>query len=117
MARANSPARCDFFNVIVRLLSVFVLRLKRGVSGLAGADAHGVLEIDDEDFSVSDLAGLGSPGDGADDFGDLRAWNRDFDFDLRQEAHRVFGAPIDLCVPLLTPVAFDFGNSQSLHPD
>ncbi len=35
--------------------------------------------------------------------------------DFRQEAHRVLSPTVDFRVPLLTPVAFDFGNSQSLH--
>src|SRR6476661_1744811 len=56
-ARAKSPARDDFINVMVLLLSVlFAVRVleRRGI-GLAGADAHGVFEIEDEDFSVADL--------------------------------------------------------------
>ena len=52
-----------------------------------------------------------------DDLVDLVGRDRDLDLDLRQEAHRVFGATIDFRVPLLTPVAFDFGNSQSLHAE
>ena len=53
----------------VRIVAVRVLE-RRGV-GLAGADAHGVIQIEDEDFSVADLSGLGGAGDGADDLVDL----------------------------------------------
>ena len=42
-----------------------------GRVGLAGADAHGVLEIGDENLAVADLAGLGGRGDGFDGLVDL----------------------------------------------
>src|SRR5262245_6014719 len=89
---------------------------RRGI-GLAGADAHGVLQIEDEDFSVADLSGLRGAGYGADDFVDLLGVYCHLDLDLRQEAHRILGATVNFRVPLLTPVSFDLGNGQSLHAD
>src|SRR6476661_370171 len=118
-ARAKSPARDDFINVMVLLLSVlFAVRVlaRRGI-GLAGADAHGVFQIEDEDFSVADLTGFRGAGDSADDFVDLLGVYRHFDLDFRQEAHRILGPTIDFRVPLLTPVTFDFGNCEPLHAD
>ena len=41
--------------------------LQRVVVGLAGADAHGAIEVVNEDFSVADLAGLGRVADRGDD--------------------------------------------------
>jgi hypothetical protein len=38
----------------------------------------------------------------------------DFDLQFRQEADGIFGAAIDLCVPLLPAIAFDFGDGQAL---
>ena len=38
-------------------------------------------------------------------------------FKLGQKAHRIFGAAIDLRVPLLPAVAFDFAHGQALNAD
>src|SRR6185437_16602806 len=107
-ARATSPARVGFLNVMgSNLLSqdIAVRVSERGGIGLAGADAHGGVEAQHEDFSVPDLTRLGGGGDGVDGFVDLIGCDRDFDLDLRQEAHRIFRAAIDLRVALLAPVA------------
>src|SRR5690606_29904160 len=41
-------------------------------TGLPGADAQGLFEVEDEDFAVAYLAGAGGPGDGLDDpFGEV----------------------------------------------
>ena len=50
----------------------------------------------------------------------LSTWlvgHRHFHFDLREEAHRIFGPTVDFRVTLLTPVSLDLGDSQPLHPD
>ena len=41
----------------------------------------------------------------------------DLDLQLRQEAHGVFGAAVDLRVALLAAVALDFGDGQTLHAE
>jgi hypothetical protein len=69
-------------------------------AGFAGADAHGLFERGHEDFSVADLAGLGGLDDGLDGRVDLIGGDRDLQLDLRQEADGVFGAAIDLGMPL-----------------
>ena len=49
----------------------------------------------------------------------LSTWSlgdSDFDLDLRQEVHGVFGAAVDFSVALLTPVALDLGDGQPVHP-
>src|SRR4249919_1226490 len=86
----------------------------RGV-GLAGADAHGVIQIEDKDLSVADLSGLRGIGDGADDLVDLLGVHCHFDLDLGQKAHRILGPTVDFRVPFLTPVSLGLGNGHPLH--
>src|SRR5262249_59716012 len=69
------------------------------------------------DLAVADLAGLGRGRDGFGDLVDLVGGNRDFDLELGQEAHGIFGAPIDLGVPLLPSVPFDFGDGEPVDAD
>src|SRR6476619_6538309 len=101
-ARATSPAREGFLIVIVNSCPnslVCGVSERRGVA-LTGADAHGLIEVEHEDLAVADLAGLGRSGDGADDLVDLLVFDADLDLDLRQKAHGVFGAAVDLGVAL-----------------
>src|SRR4029079_4661648 len=88
---------------------------RRGV-GFAGADADGVVDVVDEDFSVADLAGFGGRGDGLDDLVGLVAWNGDFDLDLRQEVHGAFGGAIVFSVAPRAPITFDLGDGQPVPP-
>src|SRR3954454_14185906 len=74
-----------------------------------------MVEVDDEDLAVADLAGFRGGGDGFDGLVDLVGGDRDFDLDLGQEAHRVFGAAIDFCVALLTAVSLDFRHRQPVN--
>src|ERR1700716_742890 len=115
--RAASPARVGFLNVMVLLLSVDgeSAGSDRRSVGFAGADAHRAFEVKDEDLSVPDLAGLRRPGDGVDGLVDLVGRNRDFDLDLRQETHRVFGAAVDFRMALLAPISFDLRDGHPVH--
>ena len=83
----------------------------------AGADAHGVVEADDEDLAVADLAGLGGRRDGVDGLVDLVRGDRDLDLDLGQEAHRIFGAAVDFGMALLTAVPLHFGHRETMNAD
>src|SRR5579862_1164691 len=119
-ASAKSLARENVFNDMVSLLSVEIWArnfLKRGGVGLAGADAHRVIEAEDEDLAVANLSGLRRRRDGVDDPVHLIGRAGDFDFDFRQETHGVFGAAIDFGVALLTSVALHLGDGQSLNAD
>src|SRR6476661_5956125 len=118
-ARANSPARENFFNVMAYSCPCCLRcgRLKRRRVGLAGADADGVIEAEHENLAVADLSGFGGAGDRADDLVDLVGGHRDFHLELGKEAHRVFGATVDFRATLLTPVSFDLGDGQPLHAD
>src|ERR1043166_7775371 len=115
--RAKSPAREKVLNVIVST------PVARGAGsecrnvGLAGADAHGVVESHDEDLAVADLAGLGRRRDRLDGLLDHRGVHCDLDLDLGQEAHGVFGAAIDFGVALLAPVSLDLRDGHPVHAD
>src|SRR3954452_21104146 len=88
----------------------------RGI-GLAGADANRMVEVDDEDFAVADLAGFGGSGDGVDGFLDLLGGDGDFDLDLGQEAHRVFGAAVDFRMAFLPAISLDFRDREAVNAD
>src|SRR6185437_15587182 len=66
----------------------------------AGADAHGAVDVENEDLAIADLAGVGGSGDRFHHLLDQVGLHRDFDLYLRQEAHMVFRAAIDLGLSL-----------------
>src|ERR1700748_1470912 len=74
-----------------------------------------MVEVDDEDLAVADLAGLGSCRDGIDGFVDVLGSNGDFDLDLGQEAHRVFSAAVNFRMAFLPAVPFDFRHRESVN--
>src|SRR5215213_5561168 len=76
-----------------------------------------MVEVDDEDLAVADLAGLGSCCDGVDGLVDLVRGDRDLDLDLGQEADRILGAAIDFRVTLLAAIAFDFRHRETMNAD
>src|SRR6185437_2527241 len=86
----------------------------RGI-GLAGANADRMVEVDDEDLAVADLAGLGSRGDGIDGLVDGFGSDGDFDLDLGQEAHGIFGAAVDFRMAFLAAVTLDFRHRETVN--
>src|ERR1700679_2221572 len=92
----------------------FPMPLKRVVVGLAGADAHDLLESGDEDLAVAHLAGFRFGGDRLDHGLRHRRFHRDLDLDLGQEAHGVFRAAVDFRVALLAAEALDLGDGHAL---
>src|SRR5206468_3347416 len=85
--------------------------------GFARADAHGVLDREHEDLAVADLSGLGRIDDRVNRLVDEVGGDGHLDLDLRQEAHRVFGASVDFGVTFLTSVTLHFGDGQALDAD
>src|SRR5689334_619738 len=71
-----------------------------------------MVEIDDEDLAVADLAGFCRGGDGIDGLVDLLGGDREFDLDLGQETEGVFGAAIGFRMNLLPGVSFGFRNRE-----
>src|SRR2546430_13622145 len=85
------------------------------LAGLAGADAHDLLERRDEDLPVADLSGASRGLDGFDDLVDERVVDGGLDLDLGQEVHDVLGAAVQLRVALLATEALHFGHRDALH--
>src|SRR5947208_13333241 len=86
----------------------------RGIR-LTCADTNRMVEVDDEDLAVADLAGLGGGGDGVDGLVDLIRGDSDLDLDLGQETHGIFGAAIDFRVALLAAIPFDFRHRETMN--
>src|SRR4051812_28859654 len=102
VASPASPRRVGVLNVMVEapVRDRCGMRLQRCGVGLAGADAHGLVERDNEDLAVTDLAGLGRAGDRLNDPVDQGGIDCHLDLHLGQEVHCVLGAAVDLGVPL-----------------
>src|SRR5882724_1131817 len=92
-------------------------RLQRVRAGLAGPDAHRLIDGGDEDLAVTDLAGLGGRNDGFDHGSHPIGRHRHLDADLRQEVHGVFGAAVDFGVSFLAAVTRDLARSHALHAE
>src|SRR5215472_12640300 len=101
-------------NTSIRFM-VFPLESIR--AGLAGADAHDLLEVEDEDLAVADFARVGGLLDRLDHSIEQIALDGRFDLDLRQEIDDVLGAPIQLGMSFLTPESLDLRDSDPLHAD
>src|SRR5579859_1606153 len=86
----------------------------RGI-GLASADANRMVEVDDEDLAVADLAGFRRRGDGVDGLVDLFGSDGDFDLDLGQETHRVFSTPVDFRMAFLPAISLDFRHRETVN--
>src|SRR6185437_5136528 len=82
--------------------------------GLAGADAHRLLDRRNEDFSVTDLARAGGGGQLVHDLIELFARDRDLEPQFRKKVYGVFGAAVDLGVALLPPIAFDLRHGHAV---
>src|SRR6266853_2661658 len=89
--------------------------LERFFAGLAGADAHDLLEVVDEYLAVADLAGTGRTFDRLDRSLDDIVADRCLDLDLRQKIDHVLGTSIQLGVPLLPAETLDLGHRHALY--
>jgi hypothetical protein len=94
-----------------------VIPSHRFFTDLFRADAHGVLDREHKNFSVTDLAGLGRRDHDADGLVDHFVGEDDFDFHFGQEIDGVFAAAINLGVALLPPEAFHFRHRHSLDAE
>src|SRR5689334_22027566 len=92
-------------------------RLKRVAVGLAGADAHRMIEGGDEDLAVTDLPGARRRAQRFDHPVSLLGGHRHLDADFRQEAHHIFGATIDLGMALLAAIAFDLRDGHAVDAE
>src|SRR5262249_5847393 len=90
---------------------------ERSSIGFAGADPHGMIEVEDENLAVSDLASFCGLGDRTDNFVDVVASDCHFDLYFRDEADGILTAAIDFRVALLPSIPFDFRDGEPFHPD
>src|SRR6266516_7768698 len=91
--------------------------LERVAVGFAGPDPQRVIDRRHEYLAVADLTGAGTRGDDVNRlFGEVRR-DRDFDSELGQKIHDIFGAAIDLGVALLAAVPLDLGHGHAGNPD
>src|SRR5262245_40253363 len=88
---------------------------KRRVAGLARADTHRMLEIEDEHLAIADRARARGPRDGFQYLLDERVRHSRFDLRLRNEVDRVLGPAVELGMPLLSAEALDLGHRHALH--
>src|SRR6056297_368747 len=83
-------------------------------TGLAGADADGVLDRADEYLAVADLVGAGCVHDRLDRAFDLIVVDDDVDLDLGQEVHDVFRPAIEFGMPFLAAESLDLDHREAL---
>ena len=76
-----------------------------------------MVEIDDEDFAVADLAGLCSTGDRFDGLVDLGLGDSDLDLDLGQETDGVLSAAVNFRMAFLAAISLDFRHRESVNAD
>src|SRR5689334_8274446 len=91
--------------------------LQRVFAGFAGADAHRLIQAEDENLAVTDLPGVSGLGDGFERALQQRVVDGDLDLHLRQEVDDVFGAAIQLGVALLATEPLDLRHGDAGHPD
>src|SRR3546814_725797 len=91
------------------------LPLKRVLARLAGADAQGGFQVDDEDLAVADLAAARGLGDRLDHRLGLAVAHGDLDLGLGHVVDRVLGTAVDLGVAFLTAVAVDVAGRHAMH--
>src|ERR1700730_10616766 len=93
------------------------ISLKRVAVGFAGADPQRVIDRCDEDLAVADLAGARAGGNDRNRLVGETRRDGDFDAQLRQEIHDIFGAAVHFGVALLAAVTLDLGHGHAGHPD
>jgi hypothetical protein len=94
-----------------------VVQLQCGVIGLARTDTNNLLDGGHEDLSVTDQPSLGRFGNGGNGTIRHRIGDQQLQFDLGQERHIVFGAAINLSMPLLATEPLDLAHRQATGPD
>src|SRR5690349_13826172 len=104
-----SPTRPAATESLENLLSISCTPSQSVVGLYAGADAHGGLDVDDENLAVADGAGVGGVANGLDDPVGIVGRHHNRDADLGHQVRLIFGATVDFRVPFLTAVAPRFG--------
>jgi len=108
---------CPVRTVIEKSGSPWYSPLKRCRTRFTRTDTDNLLKIGDENFAITDLAGVGATGNRVYDLVNQVIIDTDFKFHLGQEIDHVLRTPIKFGMPLLAPKTFHLYNSQSLHAD
>ena len=82
---------------------------------LAGPDPYHGTDIRHEDLAVPDTACLRAARNGFDHARGQVIRGEHFDLDLGHEIGRIFSAPIDFPIPLLSSKSFDFRDRHPVH--
>src|SRR3974377_1406518 len=82
---------------------------------LARANAYDLHEINDKDFSVTNLAGLGRVGNRFDYPVGHGIFDGNFNLCFGYELDGIFGAPLNFGVPALPTKAAHFSDGDALH--
>src|SRR3972149_5414409 len=101
-----------------RAISFFIVfSLDCSGVGFAGAYAHDLFQVENENLAIADLAGIGGFLDRLEHALEHVGVDRRFDLHLRQEVHHVFGAAVELGVPFLPAAALYLGDGDALNAD
>ncbi len=92
------------------------MHLQRILARFAGSNTNGIVEGVDEDFSVTDLTGLGGLDDRIEDHSQVIVRANDFDLYFGNEIDGIFGAAIDFSMSFLATVALDLADRHSVNP-
>ncbi len=84
---------------------------------LAGADAHRLTDIEDEDLAVADGAAVGRLLDALDHAGRETIVADDLDLDLRNHVRRVFRAAIDFGLAFLPAETLHLAHRHAGDPE
>src|SRR4030095_2530144 len=85
-------------------------------SPLSGPDPERFLDREDEDLAVTDLPRLGRLLDGLGHHRGAIVLDQGLELHLGEELDDVFGAPVELGVPLLAPEPLHLGHGHALDP-
>ena len=91
--------------------------LNRVLAGFSGSDPQRLFHRRDKDFTVTDLACVGSLSDFFHDLLDPFGLHDDLDLYFRNEIDNILCAAVNFLVSFLAPVAFHFGNGHALYAD
>src|SRR5262245_41495669 len=89
--------------------------LERFLTGFAGADADDLLDVENKDLAVADLAGAGRLFDGFDDLIEQVVLDRSFDLYLGQEVDDIFSTTVKFGMSFLTAEPLDLSDGDALH--
>src|SRR5262245_8178344 len=90
---------------------------ERVAVGLAGPDAHRVVDRRDENLAIADLAGARALRNDVDHLVGNVGIDGDLDAQLGQEVHDIFGAAVNLGVAFLPAIALDLGYRHAVDAD